>query len=55
MTTDKSTDYADTKEFLDRRLQDVRAVGSTVSNVGSYLSFTAHAFTNVLRSKGVPI
>jgi len=55
MTQDKSTDFADTQEFLDRRLEDARIVGSGISNLGKYLDFTAHSFINVLRSKGVRI
>ncbi|KAI9772033.1 MAG: Ubiquinone biosynthesis protein coq9, mitochondrial [Geoglossum simile] len=55
MTQDKSTDFADTQEFLDRRLEDAHTVGSGISNLGKYLDFTAHSFINVLRSKGVRI
>jgi ubiquinone biosynthesis protein COQ9 len=55
MTQDKSTDFTDTQEFLDRRLEDARVVGSGISGLGKYLDFTAHSFINVLRSKGVRI
>lgn len=55
MTTDKSTEFADTKEFLDRRFRDVQAVGSVLGSVGQWVGFTAHAGVNVLRSKGVRI
>lgn len=55
MTTDKSSDFAETREFLDRRLKDVQVVGSTARNVGQWLGFTAAASVNVLRSKGVRI
>ncbi|KAH0556164.1 hypothetical protein GP486_005902 [Trichoglossum hirsutum] len=55
MTQDQSTDFADTQKFLDRRLEDVRIVGSGISNLKGYLDFTAHSFINVLRSKGVRI
>ena len=55
MTTDKSTEFADTKEFLDRRFKDVQAVGSIVGSMGQWAGFTAHAGLNVLRSKGVRI
>lgn len=55
MTTDKSADYHETREFLDRRLKDVQTVGSAVGNVGQWVGFTAHAGLNVLRSKGVRI
>jgi ubiquinone biosynthesis protein COQ9 len=55
MTTDKSTEFADTKDFLDRRFKDVQAVGSVIGSVGQWASFTGHAGLNVLRSKGVRI
>lgn len=55
MTQDTSTNFADTQQFLDRRLEDARAVGDTVSSVGEWLGFTRHAVVNVLRSKGVRI
>lgn len=55
MTTDKSSDYADTREFLDRRFKDVQFVGGMMGSVGQWIGFTAHAGLNVLRSKGVRI
>lgn len=55
MTTDKSEGFRDTREFLERRLGDVRSVGGTVGSVGQWLGFTASAGLNVLRSKGVRI
>lgn len=55
MTTDKSTDFADTKEFLNRRFTDSQVVGGAVRSVGEWVGFTAHAGLNVLRSKGVRI
>jgi ubiquinone biosynthesis protein COQ9 len=55
MTTDKSPDYVDTREFLDRRFRDVQIVGGAVGSVGQWVGFTAHAGLNVLRSKGVRI
>jgi ubiquinone biosynthesis protein COQ9 len=55
MTTDTSTEFSDTKEFLDRRFQDVQAVGSVVGSVGEWVGFTGHAGLNILRSKGVRI
>ncbi|RPA95067.1 ubiquinone biosynthesis protein COQ9 [Choiromyces venosus 120613-1] len=54
MTQDNSKDFEATWAFLDRRLHDVKTIGSSVSNVTSYLDFTVHAFANVLRSKNVP-
>lgn len=53
MTTDKSPALKDTREFLDRRFKDVEIMGSVVGSVGQWMSFTAYAGLNVLRSKGV--
>lgn len=55
MTTDKSTDYVDTREFLDRRFRDVQAVGGAIGSVSQWVGFTASSGLNVLRSKGVRI
>ncbi len=55
MTTDKSPNYNDTREFLDRRFRDVQVVGSALENMGQWVGFTASAGLNVLRSKGVRI
>ena len=48
MTTDQSTGFAETEEFLERRLEDAQMVGE-------WAGFTGRAFVNVLRSKGVRI
>ncbi|KAF8543060.1 COQ9-domain-containing protein [Trichophaea hybrida] len=53
MTTDKSSDFEATWEFLDRRLEDVASIGNVTRNAGSYVSFTASAVGNILRSKNV--
>jgi ubiquinone biosynthesis protein COQ9 len=55
MTTDKSPDFIDTREFLNRRFKDVQIVGGTMGNVAQWAGFTAHAGLNVLRSKGVRV
>ena len=55
MTQDKSADFLETEKFLDRRLEELRALGTTLENVGQWVNFTGHAVTNVLRSKGVRI
>lgn len=55
MTTDKSGNFVDTREFLDRRFRDVQVVGGAVGSVGQWVGFTAMAGLNVLRSKGVRI
>lgn len=53
MTTDKSTEFADTREFMDRRFSDAQIIGSAVGSAGEWVGFTAHAGLNILRSKGV--
>jgi len=53
MTTDKSEDFQDTWEFLDRRLGDVHSLGKTTSNIPEYVSFTAHALKNIANSRGM--
>ncbi|TAQ87343.1 hypothetical protein B7494_g4326 [Chlorociboria aeruginascens] len=55
MTTDKSPDYTDTKEFLDRRFRDFTVVGKLAESTFQWVGFTAHAGINVLRSKGIRI
>lgn len=54
-TTDQSTEFRDTEEFLDRRLEEVRVAGSAVGNTMEWLSFQSGALVNLLRSKGVRI
>ncbi|KAN0101736.1 ubiquinone biosynthesis protein COQ9 [Hyaloscypha variabilis] len=52
MTTDKSPNFDDTRDFLDRRFKDVQIVGGTMGSVTQWAGFTATAALNVLRSKG---
>lgn len=54
-TTDQSTDFKDTEEFLDRRLEELRTVGGAMSSTAEWLGFQSGAFVNLLRSKGVRI
>lgn len=54
-TTDHSTDFRDTEQFLDRRLEDLRVAGSAVSNTMEWIGFQGGAMVNLLRSKGVRI
>lgn len=54
-TTDQSTDFRDTEQFLDRRLEELRVMGSAVSNTMEWASFQSGAMVNLLRSKGVRI
>ncbi|KAL2752185.1 hypothetical protein ACRALDRAFT_2114385 [Sodiomyces alcalophilus JCM 7366] len=55
MTTDKSEGFSETRDFLRRRLEETRQMGSIVGSVGQWLGFTANAGINILRSKGVRI
>lgn len=55
MTTDRSEGFVETKEFLDRRFEDSRALGGLVGGVGEWAGFQGRAAINVLRSKGVRI
>jgi ubiquinone biosynthesis protein COQ9 len=55
MTTDKSTDFKDTREFMDRRFRDAQNLGSAVGGLTQWMGFTASAVVNVARSKGVRI
>ena len=54
-TTDQSTDFRDTEQFLDRRLDELRVMGGAVSNTIEWASFQAGGMVNLLRSKGVRI
>ena len=55
MTTDTSTDFAQTEEFLDRRLQDVQKVGGTIGGFGDYVGFWAKNSVNLARSWGMKV
>ncbi|KAI5466513.1 COQ9-domain-containing protein [Mariannaea sp. PMI_226] len=55
MTNDRSPDFAETRQFLQRRLGEVKSLGNLVGSLGQYASFTLNAGVNVLRSKGVRI
>jgi ubiquinone biosynthesis protein COQ9 len=54
-TTDQSTEFRDTEEFLDRRLEELRTVGSAASGTLEWVGFQAGAVVNLLRSKGMRI
>ncbi len=54
-TTDQSTDFRDTEQFLDRRLSELRTAGSAVSSTLQWAGFQGTSMVNLLRSKGVPI
>ncbi|KAK2015347.1 rpsU-divergently transcribed protein [Colletotrichum eremochloae] len=55
MTNDKSAGFRDTRDFLRRRLNEVKEAGSVLGSVGQWVGFTASAGVNVLRSKGLRI
>ena len=52
-TQDRSPGFKDTERFLDERLEDLRMVGTAMSEAGEWIGFTGHSLINVLRSKGV--
>ncbi|WPH00288.1 ubiquinone biosynthesis protein coq9 [Acrodontium crateriforme] len=54
-STDQSTDFRDTEQFLDRRLEELRTVGGAVSGTIEWMGFQGGAMVNLLRSKGVRI
>ncbi|TGJ80243.1 hypothetical protein E0Z10_g8529 [Xylaria hypoxylon] len=55
MTNDRSPAFGDTRAFLQRRLAEGGSLSGAVGGVTQWLSFTASAGLNVLRSKGVRI
>ncbi|KAI1165003.1 ubiquinone biosynthesis protein COQ9 [Nemania serpens] len=55
MTNDRSPGFGDTRAFLQRRIAEAGSLSGVVGNVTQWLSFTAPAGVNVLRSKGVRI
>jgi ubiquinone biosynthesis protein COQ9 len=55
MTNDRSPDFAETHDFLHRRLDEVKSVGTTLGAVGQWVGFTASAGVNIFRSKGARI
>ncbi|PIA95946.1 Ubiquinone biosynthesis protein [Cercospora beticola] len=54
-TKDQSTEFKDTEEFLDRRLEEIRTVGGFVGGFRQWAGFQAGAVVNLLRSKGVRV
>lgn len=55
MTNDRSPDFIETRQFLQRRLGEVKSIGGLASSFGEWAGFTFSAGVNVLRSKGVRI
>ena len=54
-TTDQSTDFKDTQEFLDRRLEEARVVGGVWRNVSEWMDFQRMATVNMARNRGARI
>ncbi|KAH0387876.1 ubiquinone biosynthesis protein COQ9, partial [Aureobasidium melanogenum] len=54
-TTDQSTDFRDTEEFLNRRLEDARVVGGAWRNFKEWIGFQGIATVNMARNFGVRI
>lgn len=54
-TTDQSTGFKDTEEFLDRRLEEARTLGGAWNNVKEWGAFQAIAGVNLARSLGARI
>ena len=54
-TTDQSTNFKDTEEFLDRRLEEARVVGGAWRNVSEWLGFQRMATVNMARNWGARI
>lgn len=55
MTTDTSTDFTASEEFVDRRLNEAKNVGSKVGGIGQYLGFWADNSLNLARSWGMKV
>jgi ubiquinone biosynthesis protein COQ9 len=55
MTNDRSPDFAETHQFLQRRLDEVKTMGTTLGSIGQWVGYTANAGINILRSKGASI
>ncbi|KAK7204617.1 COQ9-domain-containing protein [Myxozyma melibiosi] len=51
MTQDNSTDFKNTWEFLDRRLENVAHLKSTLGSSSTWIAFTGMASINLLRSQ----
>ena len=55
MTTDRSAQFVETEEFLDRRLEGLRSATDTIGAVSHWMGFSGKALINVLRSKGLKV
>ncbi|KAL8937341.1 MAG: hypothetical protein Q9216_004476 [Gyalolechia sp. 2 TL-2023] len=55
MTQDRSPDFKETEEFLDRRLEGAHGLRTTVGEIGRWAGVQGMGVINGLRSKGVRI
>lgn len=55
MTTDQSTEFRDTEEFLDRRLEDARFLGGVAGGVGRYAGWWAGNGLGLARAWGMKV
>ena len=55
MTTDKSSDFAETDAFLSRRLTESSYMGNMLRDAGTWFGVQGMGLVNGLRSKGVRI
>jgi ubiquinone biosynthesis protein COQ9 len=55
MTTDTSTDFRETEQFVDRRLEDVQTIGGTMGYLGQFVGFWTGSSVNLARSWGMRI
>lgn len=55
MTKDSTPDFASTESFVDRRIQDAKAIGDKVEDVKSYLGFLTGTAVGLGRSWGLKI
>ncbi|OCT52994.1 Ubiquinone biosynthesis protein coq9, mitochondrial [Cladophialophora carrionii] len=55
MTTDTSSDFVATEEFLDRRLKDAQILGGMAGGFSQYLGFWTGNSVNLARSWGIRV
>lgn len=55
MTQDSSPGFAETQEFVNRRLDEVERARDAVGMVGTWMGMQGIGLVNILRSKGIRI
>ncbi|CCG81831.1 Putative uncharacterized protein [Taphrina deformans PYCC 5710] len=55
MTQDKSENFQNTWEFLDRRLNEVHTIGSSIGEITQFVGFQLWQAGNILASKGIKL